>query len=128
MFQRWSFLAVAVAASVSGCGEAPTAPPASTTSSTTAPAGGEKIAVVYSAEERAQIDKQKTCPVGGEALGSMGSPYKMMVGDRAVYLCCEHCKGAVEKDPQKYLAKLDAAVAPPAEAAPAATTEAPAKP
>ncbi len=58
----------------------------------------------------------------------MGSPYKMMVGDRAVYLCCEHCKGAVEKDPQKYLAKLDAAVAPPAEAAPAATTEAPAKP
>ena len=47
------------------------------------------------------------------------------VGDRAVFLCCEGCREAVEKDPEKYLAKLDAQAAPAAEPA---TTETPAAP
>jgi len=77
-----------------------------------------------SSEDQLLADKQKNCPVGGEPLGSMGTPVKMMVGDRAVFLCCEGCRGAVEEDPEKYLAILDAPAAAPAEAVPATTTEA----
>ena len=125
MSQRWSLFVVAVAVSFSGCGEAPTPSTPAATSATT-PAAGEKPAATFTAAEQAQIDLQKVCPVGGEALGSMGSPYKMMVGERAVYLCCEHCKGSVSKDPEKYLAILDAAAKAPAEATTPAET--PAKP
>ena len=58
--------------------------------------------------ERPVAAAQKICPVGGGALGTMGMPYKVTVKGRDVYLCCEGCKGAIEKDPDQYLAKLDA--------------------
>ena len=118
MSQRWSLFVVTVAVAFSGCGDA-TPPP-------TSPVSETKPAATFTAAEQAQIDLQKVCPVGGEALGSMGSPYKMMVGERAVYLCCEHCKGSVSKDPEKYLAILDAAAKAPAEAT--TPPETPAKP
>ena len=57
--------------------------------------------------ERPLAEAQKNCPVGGAALGSMGMPYKVTVKGRDVYLCCEGCKESSEKDPDKYLAKLD---------------------
>ena len=82
-----------------------------------------------SAEDQVLADKQKNCPVGGEALGSMGTPIKVMVGERAVFLCCEGCRSAVEKDPAKYLAIIDAAAAAPTPETPATpATETPAKP
>jgi len=59
-------------------------------------------------DERKVAEAQKVCPVGGGALGSMGMPYKVTVKGRDVYLCCEGCKDSIEKDPDKYLAKLDA--------------------
>jgi hypothetical protein len=58
-------------------------------------------------DERRVAEAQKVCPVGGGALGSMGMPYKVTVKGRDVYLCCEGCKDSIEKDPDKYLAKLD---------------------
>ncbi|NQT12351.1 MAG: hypothetical protein HQ582_06370 [Planctomycetes bacterium] len=58
-------------------------------------------------EDRALAVKQKTCPVSGELLGSMGAPIKVTVKDREVFLCCAGCKGAITEDPDKYLAKLD---------------------
>ena len=58
--------------------------------------------------ERPVAEAQKVCPVGDGPLGSMGMPYKVTVGGRDVYLCCEGCKATIEKDPDKYLAKLDA--------------------
>ncbi|HEY4309420.1 MAG TPA: hypothetical protein VGN12_08210 [Pirellulales bacterium] len=58
--------------------------------------------------ERAVAMAQKTCPVGDSPLGSMGMPYKVTVDGRDVYLCCEGCKESIEKDPKKYLAKIDA--------------------
>ena len=137
MFKDWSIYAVAAVALVSGCGET-AAPPAgsSTESVQMTPAHAEKSKL--SPEDQALADKQKNCPVGGEALGSMGTPVKVMVGDRAVFLCCEGCREAIEKDPQKYLAKLDAQAAPAGEQPPAApaaekpaeapASEAPAKP
>lgn len=71
--------------------------------------------VTLSAEEQA-IARQRTCPVSGKVLGSMGRPVKVRVGDRDVYVCCAGCTGAVESDPERYLAILDAANPLPAQA------------
>lgn len=49
---------------------------------------------------------QKTCPVTGEPLGSMGVPIKMDVKGRDVFICCAGCKGTVEEDPDAILAKV----------------------
>ena len=121
MIRSWSLFATAVAASAVGCNEAPAPAPSSPVAMT---ANDAEHKHALSSEDQLLADKQKNCPVGGEPLGSMGTPVKMMVGDRAVFLCCEGCRGAVEKDPEKYLAILDAPAAAPAEATPAATTEA----
>jgi YHS domain-containing protein len=56
------------------------------------------------AADQAIAKAQGTCPVSGEALGSMGTPVKKMVGDKAVFLCCPSCEKKFDADPQKYLA------------------------
>lgn len=63
----------------------------------------------------------KTCVVSGGKLGGMGKPvsylYKQAGGpDRTVIFCCKSCIKKFEKEPAKFLAKLDA-VQTPAEAA-----------
>jgi hypothetical protein len=57
-------------------------------------------------EDRMVAYAQKTCPVSGSELGSMGKPYKVTVKDRDVFLCCPGCEKAITDDPEKYLAKL----------------------
>ena len=59
-----------------------------------------------SPEDRALAEKQQTCPVSGEKLGSMDVPVKVNVKDRDVFLCCSSCEDSLKKDPDKYLAKL----------------------
>ena len=39
-----------------------------------------------------QIAVQKICPVTGEALGTMGEPIKVQVGEQIAYLCCAGCQ------------------------------------
>jgi hypothetical protein len=56
----------------------------------------------------------KTCVVAGGKLGGMGKPvayvYKQAgQPDRTVLFCCKACIRKFEKEPAKYLAKLDAA-------------------
>lgn len=63
-----------------------------------------------SPEDQALVAAQKKCPVGGE-LGSMGTPVKVDVDGRTVFICCEHCREPLLADPEKYLAKLDAQAA-----------------
>lgn len=46
---------------------------------------------------------QKTCPVTGEALGSMGDPIAVQVQGHTVWVCCEGCVAAVKGEPDKYL-------------------------
>jgi YHS domain-containing protein len=58
-------------------------------------------------EDRALAEKQKVCPVTGEPLGSMGVPYKVTVKGRTVFLCCDGCEEKLNKNADKYLAKLD---------------------
>ena len=64
-------------------------------------------------EDRAAAEKQVNCPKSGEPLGSMGTPIKVTVNDRDIWICCKACESDVKKEFDTYLAKLE-----PAEAAP----------
>ena len=108
---------VFAALGLAGCSK-PTAPSpkaAAVTEAAAAPADDEaaeiaKAIALLPESERSLALAQKVCPVGDGALGLMGMPYKVTVNGRDVYLCCEGCKESIEKDPEKYLAKLDAQV------------------
>jgi Cu(I)/Ag(I) efflux system membrane fusion protein len=56
--------------------------------------------------DRALAEKQRICPVAQMPLGSMGTPLKVEMGGRMVFLCCSGCESMLRKDPEKYLAKL----------------------
>jgi YHS domain-containing protein len=57
-------------------------------------------------------DKMTTCPVSGEKLDSMGKPYVFTYQGQEVKLCCSGCKKDFDKDPAKYLKKIQDAAAP----------------
>ncbi len=70
----------------------------------------------YLAEIDAKIIEQQlpyypltTCPVSGEALGSMGEPVTFVYNNRLVRFCCNGCVRGFKKDPAAALAALDAA-------------------
>lgn len=55
-----------------------------------------------------------TCVVSGEALDSMGAPFVYThkeegKPDREIRFCCKSCLKKFNKEPAKYLSKLDAA-------------------
>ena len=68
----------------------------------TAPAGLAGL----SAADRAAAEKQRVCPVSGDVLGAMGTPYKATVKGQTMFLCCPVCEKELVKNPDKYLAKL----------------------
>jgi len=76
---------------------------------TDSPEAIEAALAKLSDEDRALAEEQAICPVGGEKLGSMGTPIKLTVEDRVVFICCEGCEKPLREDPEKYFAKLDAA-------------------
>lgn len=51
---------------------------------------------------------QKTCPVTGEALDSMGSPVPVALKGETIYVCCPACVAKVQRDPDAYLQKVRA--------------------
>jgi hypothetical protein len=59
-----------------------------------------------SASDRALAEKQKICPVSGEPLGEMGPPKKVSVAGHDVFICCGSCEEPLNKEPDKYLAKV----------------------
>jgi hypothetical protein len=59
-----------------------------------------------SPEDRTLAQRQKSCPVTGLALGSMGTPERQEVSGRVVFLCCSGCRPKLLADPARYLAKL----------------------
>jgi hypothetical protein len=65
-----------------------------------------------SASDRALAQRQKVCPVTGKALGSMGTPARVIVAGRVVFLCCDGCTSTLESDPGKYLSGLPAVAGP----------------
>ncbi len=59
-----------------------------------------------SSKDRALAQKQRICPVAEMPLGSMGTPIKIDVKGRKVFICCEGCREDLLKNPVKYLAVL----------------------
>ena len=66
----------------------------------------------------------KTCPVSDEKLGGdMGEPVVFIYGatktdpGREIKFCCKNCQPDFEKDPKKFLKKIDEAEAKEAKAA-----------
>ena len=51
---------------------------------------------------------QRTCPVTGEELGSMGKPVPVTVKGQTVYVCCRGCAAKAQADPDKTLAAVTA--------------------
>jgi len=104
-----------------GRGAAPAAP-SSRPQPGQAPAGGPKPEAQPqpkepSAEERKNIAElpaedrelalaQRTCPITGKPLGSMGVPYKITLRGRPVFLCCKGCAGKAKNAPEETLKKL----------------------
>lgn len=56
--------------------------------------------------DRLAAEKQHTCPVSGDMLGTMGAPLKVAVKGQDVWLCCKGCKDQLLESPDEYLAKL----------------------
>jgi hypothetical protein len=63
-------------------------------------------------EDRRLAERQQLCPVTGKPLGSMGTPARVIVSGRVVFLCCDGCEGKLTREPAKYLAKLPASPSP----------------
>jgi len=57
-------------------------------------------------DDKTLIAFQKTCPVTGKQLGSMGDPLKVMVKDQTVFICCAGCETPLLERAEEYLAKL----------------------
>ncbi|TWT51408.1 Archaeal TRASH domain protein [Rubripirellula amarantea] len=70
-------------------------------------AGRPQITVTTATQaDAAAIAAQKVCPVMDEPLGGMGTPIKVMVGDKPIYLCCKGCIKKIQAEPAKYLAMV----------------------
>lgn len=113
-------LTLASPASFMGCAseqQSEPAAPSSATSSAQSPAdeasaADEDQAEIEAAlaklapEDRALAEKQKTCPVTYEPLGSMGTPIKVSVDGREAFVCCEGCVDELKNNFAKYEEKL----------------------
>ena len=49
----------------------------------------------------------KTCIVADEELGEMGKPYVFVHEGQEIKMCCKSCKKDFDKDPKKFLKKLE---------------------
>ena len=99
-------LFVGVAVFLSGCGQPkaePIAAPHAEVEDASPPGG---LASLSAADREAAL-AQKICPVSGQPLGSMGTPPKVHVDGRDVFICCASCEAPLLADPAKHLAKLD---------------------
>jgi len=62
----------------------------------------------------------KVCVVSDEKLGEMGKPFVFEYKGQEMKLCCKSCKKDFDKDPAKYIKKMDEAVKKAAAAKPKA--------
>jgi hypothetical protein len=96
-----SLAATYFGASSRGAGDQPVPPLAS------APPAEERSALEsLSPDDRRVAERQKVCPVTGKPLGSMGTPPRVTVAGRVVFLCCSGCEDSLRADPKRHLATL----------------------
>lgn len=68
------------------------------------------VAKIDEAAKKVKAYPLKTCAASGEALGGdMGDPYVFIHEGREIKLCCKECKGDFDKNPAKFISKLDQA-------------------
>lgn len=77
---------------------------AAETAETELPADVVTALASLSDEDREIAVAQKTCPVGGSLLGSMGTPIKVDVNGKPVFICCKGCKEPLLESPEDFLA------------------------
>ncbi len=53
----------------------------------------------------------KTCIISGDKLGEMGEPFVYAYKGREIKFCCKGCLKDFNKDPQKYIKKIEEAEA-----------------
>jgi YHS domain-containing protein len=58
-------------------------------------------------DEKAKPYPLKTCMVADEKLGEMGDPFVFVYQGQEIKLCCKSCKKDFDKDPKKFLKKLE---------------------
>lgn len=51
------------------------------------------------------ISLQGSCPVSGKPLGSMGTPPKIVVDGKPLFVCCAGCSARVQNAPEQYFTK-----------------------
>lgn len=93
---------------LAGCqGSTPTSP-AKSTPSPSAEGDPEVRAALAKLppEDRQLAEAQKTCPVSGEPLGSMGTPIKLTLNGESAFICCKSCRKKAESDPAAMLKKV----------------------
>ncbi|MEX1231391.1 MAG: hypothetical protein WEB58_14185 [Planctomycetaceae bacterium] len=58
--------------------------------------------------DRPLAEAQLLCPIDvGSRLGSMGTPVKLMLEGKPVFLCCKGCENAAREDAKATLAKVE---------------------
>ncbi len=65
-----------------------------------------KIKGLKSEDDQKLALEQKVCPITAKALGSMGTPMKLDLNGKPVFICCEGCEDGAKANPGAALAKL----------------------
>jgi hypothetical protein len=78
---------------------------------------GLSLTAVFAADQYPQGKEEKkeevkpykpdTCIVSDEKLGEMGKPVVFIHEGQEIKLCCKNCRKDFDKDPAKYLKKLE---------------------
>jgi len=80
-----------------------------TVSCLTAPLAGFAADKTDKAADKPRPYTLTTCPVSGDKLGAMDKPFVFTYKDREIKLCCKSCKKDFDKDPAKFIKKIDEA-------------------
>lgn len=72
-----------------------------------APVAYAEGAVQAKEEKKVKPYTPTTCIVSGDKLGEMGKPVVFEYKGQEVKLCCKDCRKDFDKDPAKYLKKLE---------------------
>lgn len=67
------------------------------------------VGVSYAADAAPKPYPLTTCVVSDEGLDSMGKPVVFVYEGQEVKLCCKKCKTAFDKDPAKFIKKIQEA-------------------
>lgn len=68
---------------------------------------GKHNAAEEPANPKAKPYTLDTCIVSDDKLGEMGKPVVFTFKDQEIKLCCKACRKDFDKDPSKYLKKLE---------------------